>query len=209
MLLVVRHADAGDKGSWDGPDVGRPLSPAGCRQAEGLVVRLEDYPVERILCSPTVRCHQTVQPLADDRLLRIERIPALGVDAAPAEVLALFWDRGLRNAVLCTHGETIGRLLSRLAADGLVAAAPLQWPKGSTWLLQRTAPPQVRARYLAPLTIGDPEPPARRAIVGHSASGATGRQTSSMTSAPAVPTPAMSPRSAPSVTALKMPWPSP
>ena len=28
MLLVVRHADAGDKGSWDGPDVGRPLSPA-------------------------------------------------------------------------------------------------------------------------------------------------------------------------------------
>ena len=44
MLLVVRHADAGDKGSWDGPDVGRPLSPAGCRQAEGLVVRLEDYP---------------------------------------------------------------------------------------------------------------------------------------------------------------------
>jgi phosphohistidine phosphatase SixA len=155
MLLVVRHADAGDKGSWNGPDAHRPLSPAGRRQAEGLVVRLEDYPVERILCSPTVRCHQTVQPIARDRLLRIERIAALGVDAAPAEVLALFWDRRLRNAVLCTHGETIGRLLSQLAADGLVATAPLQWPKGSTWLLQRTAPPQVRARYLAPLTLGD------------------------------------------------------
>ena len=78
----------------------RPLSPEGCCQAEGLVVRLEDYPVERILCSPTVRCHQTVQPLADDRLLGIEGVAALGVDAAPAEVLALFWDRRLRNAVL-------------------------------------------------------------------------------------------------------------
>ena len=155
MLLVVRHADAGDKGSWDGPDVGRPLSPAGCRQAEGLVVRLEDFPVDRILCSPTVRCHQTVQPLASNRLLGIEGVAALGVDAAPAEVLALFWDRRLRNAVLCTHGETIGQLLSQLAADGLVTAAPLQWPKGSTWLLQRTAPPQVRGRYLAPLTLGD------------------------------------------------------
>jgi 8-oxo-(d)GTP phosphatase len=154
MLLVVRHADAGDKGSWDGPDVGRPLSPAGCRQAEGLVVRLEDYPVDRILCSPTVRRHQTVQPLASNRLLEIEAVAALGVDAGPAEVLALFWDRRLRNAVLCTHGETIRRLLSQLAADGLVTAAPLQWPKGSTWLLQRTAPPQVRARYLAPLTLG-------------------------------------------------------
>jgi phosphohistidine phosphatase SixA len=154
MLLVVRHADAGDKGSWDGPDVGRPLSPEGRRQADGLVVRLEDYPVDRILCSPTVRCHQTVQPLASDRLLRVEGVAALGVDAAPAEVLALFWDRRLRNAVLCTHGETIGRLLSQLAADGLVTTAPLHWPKGSTWL-QRTAPPQVRARYLAPLTLGD------------------------------------------------------
>jgi phosphohistidine phosphatase SixA len=155
IIFLVRHGDAGEKGSWDGPDVERPLSPAGFQQAEGLVMRLEDYPVERILCSPTVRCHQTVQPLANDRLLPIEPVAALGADADPAEVLALFWDGRLRNAVLCTHGETIGRLLSQLAADGLVATAPLQWPKGSTWLLQRTAPRQIRARYLASLALGD------------------------------------------------------
>ena len=45
MLLVVRHADAGTKASWDGPDRLRPLSPVGRLQAEGLVVRLEDFPV--------------------------------------------------------------------------------------------------------------------------------------------------------------------
>jgi phosphohistidine phosphatase SixA len=78
MLLVVRHADAGDKRSWTGPDALRPLSSAGRRQAEGLVVRLEDYPVDRILCGPTVRCHETVQPLAHDRFLEIEHITALG-----------------------------------------------------------------------------------------------------------------------------------
>jgi phosphohistidine phosphatase SixA len=154
MLLLVRHADASDKGSWDGPDVLRPLSPMGRRQAEGLVVRLEDYPVDRILCSPTVRCHQTVRPLARDRLLQIERVAALGVDGRPADLLALFWDRRLRNAVLCTHGEAIGRLLPRLASDGLVAAAPLQWPKGSTWLLECANPRQIRAHYLAPLALG-------------------------------------------------------
>ena len=154
MLLVVRHADAGTKGSWDGPDVLRPLSPLGRLQAEGLVVRLEDYPVERILCSPTVRCHQSVQPLARDRLLGIEEVAALGVDAGPGEVVALFWDRGLQDAVLCTHGETIGWLFGRLVADGLVAAASLDWPKGSTWLLQRASQPRVRARYLAPLALG-------------------------------------------------------
>jgi 8-oxo-dGTP diphosphatase len=154
MLLVVRHADAGTKGSWDSPDMLRPLSPLGHLQAEGLVVRLEDYPVERILSSPTRRGHQTVQPLARDRLLRIEEVAALGVDAGPGEVVALFWDRGLQDAVLCTHGELIGRLLGQLVADGLVGAAPLDWPKGSTWLLQRASQRRVRARYLAPLALG-------------------------------------------------------
>jgi len=156
MLLVVRHADAGTKRSWDGPDVLRPLSPLGRLQAKGLVVRLEDYPVERILCSPTVRCHQTVQPLAQDRLLGIEDKAALGVDAGLGEVVALFWDRRLQDAVLCTHGETIERLLGQLVADGLVAEASPHWPKGSTWLLQRTNQRRVHAHYLAPLALGGP-----------------------------------------------------
>lgn len=153
MLLVVRHADAGDKGSWEGPDMLRPLSPTGRRQAEGLVVRLEDYPIERILCSPTVRCQQTVQPLARDRFLEIEPVAALGVDASPAQLLAVFWDGELRNAVLCTHGEGIGLLLTRLLADALVAEDPMDWPKGSTWLLQRTDQRQIRGRFLAPLVL--------------------------------------------------------
>jgi phosphohistidine phosphatase SixA len=161
MLLVVRHADAGDKGSWEGPDRLRPLSLAGRRQAEGLIVRLEDYPIERILCSPTVRCHQTVQPLARDRFLRIEPLAALRVDASPAEVLAVFWDRELRNAVLCMHGEGIGLLLTQLLADVLLVEDPLDWPKGSTWLLQRTDQPRVRGRLLAPLVLDGARIPER------------------------------------------------
>jgi 8-oxo-dGTP diphosphatase len=150
ITFLVRHADAGNKGSWDGPDEERPLSLAGFRQAEGLVMRMEDYPVDRILCSPTVRCQQTVQPLARDRLLPIEPVAALGVDAGLNEVLELFWDQRLRNTVLCTHGETIGRLLDQLATQGLVAPVPLHWPKGSTWLLHRTDRREVHARYLSP-----------------------------------------------------------
>jgi phosphohistidine phosphatase SixA len=153
ITFLVRHGDAGVKGSWDGPDVGRPLSPAGLDQAEGLVLRLEDYPVERILCSPTVRCQQTVQPLAHDRFLGIEPAAALGVDADSTEILELFWDRRLGNVVLCTHGETIGQLFARLAGHGLVAPEPLQWPKGSAWLLQRIGRWQVHARYLSPLAL--------------------------------------------------------
>jgi phosphohistidine phosphatase SixA len=151
MLLVVRHADAGGKRTWTGPDRLRPLSPSGHLQAEGLVIRLEDYPVERILCSPTLRCYQTVEPLARDRLLGIETVPSLGVDASPAQLLGLFWDLELRNSVLCTHGEGIGLLLTRLIGDALLVGDPLDWPKGSTWLLERVDRRQVRGRFLAPL----------------------------------------------------------
>jgi 8-oxo-dGTP diphosphatase len=158
MLLVVRHADAGDKSTWEGPDRLRPLSSRGHGQAEGLVVRLEDFPVERILCSPTLRCRQTVEPLARDRLLRIETVPALGVDASPAQLLALFWDLELRNSVLCTHGEGIGLLLTRLLAGALVVEDPLDWPKGSTWLLERINEGQVRGRFLAPLVHDELQP---------------------------------------------------
>jgi phosphohistidine phosphatase SixA len=153
MLLVVRHADAGDKRTWDGPDRLRPLSPSGRLQAEGLVVRLEDYPIERILCSPTLRCHQTVEPLARDRLLRVETVPALGVDTTSDQLLDLFWDLEVRNSVLCTHGEGIDLLLTRLLADALVAEDPLVWPKGSTWLLERLDRRQVRGRFLGPLVL--------------------------------------------------------
>lgn len=151
MLLVVRHADAGDKSTWEGPDLERPLSPMGHLQAEGLILRLEDFPIERILSSPTLRCYQTVQPLARDRLLPVETFPELGVEANPAQLLALFWDLELRNSVLCTHGEGIGLLLTRLLADTLLVEEPLDWPKGSTWLLERVNRRQVRGRFLAPL----------------------------------------------------------
>jgi broad specificity phosphatase PhoE len=156
MLLVVRHADAGNKREWDGSDLLRPLSPVGRRQAAGLVQRLQDYPVEQILSSPAVQCQQTVQLLARDRYLRIESAPTLGVGIDPERVLALFWDPGLRDTVLCSHGETISWLLAHLAANGLVTDAPLEAAKGSTWLLDR-ANGLVHARYLPPLALEHPQ----------------------------------------------------
>ena len=39
-------------------------------------------------------------------------------------------------------------------ASGLAAVAPLDWPKGSTWLLERASQRQVHAHDLAPLARG-------------------------------------------------------
>ena len=130
------------------------------------MLRLEDYPVERILSSPTLRCRQTVEPLARDRLLGIEPVAALGVDAGPVEVRSAFWDRRLQNAVLCTHGETISQLFMQLEMDGMEVLEPLHWPKGSTWLLWHTQR-DMRARYLPPLAL-DPVETRRPSVPGPS-----------------------------------------
>src|SRR5215212_7441628 len=127
MLLVVRHADAGDKRSWTGPDMLRPLSPSGQLQAEGLVFRLEDYPVERILSSPTLRCYQTVEPLARDRLLRIETVPALGVGTTPPSCWRCSgtWSFATRccaptakGSACCSRGSSATRCWQRIRWTG-------------------------------------------------------------------------------------------
>jgi hypothetical protein len=38
----------------------------------------------------------------------------------------------------------------------LLAEDPLDWPKGSTWLLQRINRRQVRGRFLGPLVLNGP-----------------------------------------------------
>jgi phosphohistidine phosphatase SixA len=150
VLFLVRHAHAGDKRRWQGPDDLRPLSLAGQAEAAGLVVRLEDYPIRRILTSPALRCRQTLQPLARDCGLCIEPEVTFGVDAELARVLALLEDLRLRDAVVCTHGEVIEQVLNRLVADGLTVDQPLQWPKGSTWLMDSANGRFTHARYLPP-----------------------------------------------------------
>ena len=54
---------------------------------------------------------------------------------------------------MCTHGEVIGQVLTRLVADGLAVDQPLQWAKGSTWLLDGANGRLTHARYLQPLVL--------------------------------------------------------
>ena len=84
---------------------------------------------------------------------RSNRWPRWDWTPIPASCGAAFWDRALRNTVLCIHGQTIGRFLTLLVADGLAVEDRLDWPDGSTWLLQRIGQRQVRGRLLAPLAL--------------------------------------------------------
>ena len=153
MRYLVRHADAGDKRAWSGPDDDRPLSSKGVREARGLIARLDGRSIAQILSSPAARCWQTVQPLAQRRRLPVRTDAALSVDADVQRAMALVLDGRTEDAVLCTHGELIGPLLARLRQLGAPIGDGATWPKGSVWLLEGTDGAITRATYLPPRQI--------------------------------------------------------
>ncbi|HZC98830.1 MAG TPA: phosphoglycerate mutase family protein [Actinomycetes bacterium] len=151
MLVLVRHAHAGDKHAWPGPDLARPLSATGRREAAGLLAQLAAYPIRAIVSSPALRCQQTVQPLADQRGLPVGTDELLAVDADVEEVLARLPPVEAHEVVWCSHGELIGLLLARLRDRGAPISRHAVWPKGSAWLLEPADGAIRRATYRPPL----------------------------------------------------------
>jgi 8-oxo-dGTP diphosphatase len=150
-VLVVRHAKAGDRERWVGPDHERPLSKRGRAQADALarlLPALVDAPIDRILTSPYLRCRETVEPLGGELGVPVHDEPALAEGEPLGATLALLGRLGPAPAVLCSHGDVIGDLVGWLAQRGLVGGE-LRCAKGSTWIVERAldgAP--TRARYV-------------------------------------------------------------
>jgi phosphohistidine phosphatase SixA len=135
-LHLVRHAEAGARPAWDGPDDLRPLVGAGVVQAGDLAAVLAEQPVKRVLSSGYVRCLQTVAPLADRFDLPVEAHPALSEEASIEDSWALLEELAGTDAVLCSHGNVIGSLLDRLHRRGVeLVAAEWSCRKGSVWSL--------------------------------------------------------------------------
>lgn len=149
-LFVVRHADAGHRSDWDGPDHTRPLSDRGWRQAKGLVALLAETGVQRLLSSPYTRCVQTLEPLAEHLGLAVEPDPRLTEGAGAAGPLAIDRELGQVDAVLCSHGDVIPDLLDALVRDGVKLRDELRWQKASTWAFSRDGGQLAKGRYLPP-----------------------------------------------------------
>jgi 8-oxo-(d)GTP phosphatase len=133
-VLVVRHAPAGDRSSFHGPDDERPLDDDGRLQSDLLADVLSLWRPVRVLSAPPVRCIATVVPLSSRVGHDVEVVAHWGEDA---------WDRdaaladlhGLARAgtpaVVCSQGGAIPDLVGHLtSAHGRVRAK-----KGSTWAL--------------------------------------------------------------------------
>jgi phosphohistidine phosphatase SixA len=104
MMLLIRHARAGDRAEWSGDDRRRPLDERGRKQAVDLVPALSDYPLARILSSPYDRCIQTVEPLARAYGLEVEIRDELGEERQLEEGVELVRSLLDQDVAVCGHG---------------------------------------------------------------------------------------------------------
>ncbi|MGW5672231.1 NUDIX domain-containing protein [Micromonospora sp. NPDC003776] len=143
VVLLVRHAHAGKRGTWTGPDTGRPLDAQGWAQAQALAALVALIRPVRLLSASARRCVQTLDPAAALLDLPIEVVgdfdePRPGQQPeecalAGAARLAELGAAGEPVAV-CSQGKVIPGMLERLTGrtDDFVTA------KGGGWLLAFT-----------------------------------------------------------------------
>ena len=122
--MLVRHGRAGKRGQAGSNDSRRPLDKRGVAQARALPALLAGFEIERILSSSFTRCVQTVDPLAEERGLRIEQRDELADDAGD-EALH-FLESLTAGSVACTHGDVIATVLGPQRTA----------KKGSVWVLE-------------------------------------------------------------------------
>jgi phosphohistidine phosphatase SixA len=151
VRLLLRHADAGVRADWGAADEWRGLSALGHVQAEEVVGRLGGMPFLRVLSSPSLRCRQTVVPLAWKLGVDVEPRRELAADADPGMLVRFLGDPETEAGVLCTHRESLETLFIELALSGTTvpgSGSPME--KAAAWLLLGVVGDRngVRLRYL-------------------------------------------------------------
>lgn len=131
-VVLVRHASAGDRATWRGPDERRPLDPAGVARAEALARILPCFGPERLISAPALRCRQTFEPVAAATGRTIEVDPDFdeaGDGGAAARALRRL---GERATAVCSQRALIPKALAQLTG---AAEDAYPTPKGAGWVL--------------------------------------------------------------------------
>jgi 8-oxo-dGTP diphosphatase len=133
VVLLVRHASAGDPSTWRGPDSARPLDETGQRQADLIASVLPHFRPVAVLSASPLRCLDTVSPLAGRLGQRVAVDDRFAEAAEPAHPEAHLLDVAVPGeaVVVCSQGGIIPRILEALGVErGRVRAR-----KGSVWAL--------------------------------------------------------------------------
>jgi 8-oxo-dGTP pyrophosphatase MutT (NUDIX family)/phosphohistidine phosphatase SixA len=164
-LILLRHASAGQKGSWPGDDESRPLDARGKMDALVLTGLLSCFaPSARVLSSPALRCTETVRPYAEGFGGVVEAEAALALSPRSGHSARTVHGDSLaglvgdlvaagRPAVLCLHRENLAKALAA-ACSALGAppppGSPDPLPKGGFWIVHMAAGELAGLEYYEP-----------------------------------------------------------
>lgn len=130
-LILWRHAEAEDE--RDGlSDLDRALTSRGEKQAIRMAGWLDRHLPDgtRILCSPALRCEQTVLPLARKYKLRDELQPG----ATAQDLLAAAqWPQAKQPVMIVGHQPALGEVLAHLLR---IEGGHCPVRKGAAWWLR-------------------------------------------------------------------------
>lgn len=154
VVILVRHAHAGDKANWQRDDGLRPLTARGRAQAASLVSSLAEDDIAVVWSSPAVRCRQTVEPLAAERGATVRDHQLLAGDAPVDGLLDWLLAHVSAPWVLCTHGEVIEALFLAARSSGLVIAPARATEKGAAWRVRPRQDGAMDLEYVPPLLLG-------------------------------------------------------
>ncbi|HEY6746948.1 MAG TPA: histidine phosphatase family protein [Mycobacteriales bacterium] len=136
MRVLLRHADAGVRTELGTADEWRGLTELGHAQAEEVASRLRSVSLLRVLSSPSLRCRQTVVPLARKLGVDVEPRRELAIDAGRRGLSWFVGDPETEATVLCTHREALEKLFADLALSGItIPASGPPMEKAAAWLL--------------------------------------------------------------------------
>jgi 8-oxo-dGTP diphosphatase len=158
-VLIVRHGTAGSKSRYKGDDRKRPLDKHGRAQAESLVGLLLAFGGDKLYAADRVRCHQTLEPLAEELGAVIDDEPALSEEAysqsrkaARNRILEIAAAGG--TPVICTQGKVIPDLIAWWCERDGVRPDKSRNRKGSTWVMSLAGGRLVSADHIgSPLAL--------------------------------------------------------
>ena len=151
-IYLIRHAKAGKKSQFDGPDVQRPLDGAGWLQAKALATKIASHNPTCLLSSPYLRCMQTLQDLGAQTNLPVRPEARLAEDSDIGAFIGLL-DTVADGAVLCSHGDMIPAAIRLLERRGMTIMTEPDSRKASVWVLDRAGEVFTSAAAWPPPTI--------------------------------------------------------
>jgi 8-oxo-(d)GTP phosphatase len=158
-VLIVRHGTAGSKSRYKGDDRKRPLDKRGRAQAESLVGVLLAFGANVLYAADRLRCHQTLEPLAEELGATIDDEPLL-TEEAYADNRKAARQRVLEIAaagdtpVICTQGKVIPDLIAWWCERDGVRPDKSRNRKGSAWVLSLADKQLIAADHIgSPLAV--------------------------------------------------------